>query len=165
MAILAISEQLVIAVLSAATAVLTSVLVPSYKAYKKKKKEYEQRAKTLEQIPQALSNIDKRLSTVEEGIDEINDKQNLLTQQQEESAEKFDSFETQQLKYIINDAFFGYSSVEEIPDEVLISASQCCDIYLGKGLNHETGARCKIIYAELERRQKIKANRKNEVKD
>ena len=41
----------------------------------------------------------------------------------------------------------------DIPQEVLVNASECCDSYLSKGLNHEVGARCKIIYKEIERRE------------
>ena len=55
---------------------------------------------------------------------------------------------------MINDVYNGYGKAENIPYEMLLNASQCCEIYVeDKHLNHEIGARCKLINEELERRQ------------
>lgn len=65
----------------------------------------------------------------------------------------YDDFTTQNLKFMINDAFFTYHSVCEIPDEVLINACECCDIYVHKKQkNHEIKPRCRMLWEELERR-------------
>lgn len=146
------------AIIGAVLAILTSVIIPLYKYFNKKHKDYEKNV-------QKLVAVDKQVDSLISQIDKVTELCNTLAVAQTEMhntckdlLSKMDRFETQQLKHIINDAFLGYDSIEEIPDEILIGASQSCDIYVGKGLNHETGSRCKLIYKELERRQILKAH-------
>ena len=146
------------AIIGAVLAILTSVIIPLYKYFNKKHKDYEKNV-------QKLVAVDKQVDSLISQIDKVTELCNTLAVAQTEMnntckdlLSKMDRFETQQLKHIINDAFLGYDCIEEIPDEILIGASQSCDIYVGKGLNHETGSRCKLIYKELERRQILKAH-------
>lgn len=155
--IFTISVEALTALISSICAIFTAILIPLWRAYRKEKKKVEQRISVIDSVPDALKSIETKLNSVREDISKIDDQQLALGDGQEILEAKFDQFETQQLKHIINDAFFGYKDITEIPDEVLVNASQCCDIYLGKGLNHETGARCELIYEELKRRQRTKA--------
>jgi hypothetical protein len=58
----------------------------------------------------------------------------------------YDDFTTQNLKYMINDAFFSYHSIKEIPEEILINACECCEIYVNKKQkNHEIRPKCLLL--------------------
>ena len=54
---------------------------------------------------------------------------------------------------MINDAYFGYTNIHEIPDDILTNACECCEIYVNKRHhNHEIKPRCKLMWEEQERR-------------
>lgn len=160
--ILTLSSQEWIALLGVFCTVLTVVVIPIFKALKKKRDTYVNSLRTLASTTKGLENVCKKIDVIDSDLKEIRKDVSELTDSVQDMKEKNETFETQQLKYMINDAFYSFNNIEEIPDEVLINASQCCDIYVGKGLNHETGARCRLIYEELERRQSRLAHRKQE---
>lgn len=133
-------------ILVALSGFLTPPIMKIVKRYKKCKAEQKRRNDIIDSLPCTLEKIERRLITNETYL--------------ASTKKQFDKFEVHQLKYIINDALFGYETVDEIPQEVLVNASECCDSYLSKGLNHEIGARCKIIYKEIERRELEKSQQK-----
>jgi hypothetical protein len=89
-----------------------------------------------------LDAVYNKLETVDDNnkkIEEFNSKFN-------EFLEDYDDFTTQNLKYMINDAFFGYENVHEIPLDVLTNACECCNIYVyKKQKNHEIRPRCELL--------------------
>lgn len=125
-----------------------------YLKYSKKIKE-KQTKKSQEK--KKLSNVFDTVDKLVEKVDKIVESQEEIKEQYNSFAERFDSLETQELRYMINDSFLGYDSIHEVPDEQLLNAADCCEIYLGKGLNHATGARCKLIAEEIEKRARIRA--------
>lgn len=141
------------AIIGAICAIITTILVPVLAYIFKQKRKNDERNATIDSMPSTLDNIQK-------GIGDIKTDQNIIkfNQQTQDQAikaleKRYDQLETQQLKYIINDAFFSCGGhVEDIPYEVLVNAAECANIYLAKGLNHETGARCRLIFQELQRR-------------
>jgi hypothetical protein len=88
-----------------------------------------------------------------EKIETMEEKIALLTTNQEKSHDDlqkffqdYDEFSTQNLKYMINDAYFCYDSIEDIPDDILLNACECCDIYVYKrNKNHEIRPRCERL--------------------
>lgn len=146
------------AIIGAVVAILTSVIIPLYKYFNKKHKDYEKNVQKLVAVDKQVDGLISQIGKVTELCNTLAVAQTEMHNTCKDLLSKMDRFETQQLKHIINDAFLGYDCIEEIPDEILIGASQSCDIYVGKGLNHETGSRCKLIYKELERRQILKAH-------
>ena len=128
-----------------------SGLYMKYSTKAKDRKTKKQQAVAQQQeLPKVLKSIDERLTTIE-------NKQNSSQEEIKDLKEKFDDLETQELRYMINDSFLGYNNIHEVPNEQLLNAADCCRIYLAKGLNHATGARCKLIAAEIERREKKRA--------
>lgn len=128
--------EAVIGIIGAAATVMTVFIVPFSKWIKKrrdeKNKEKQQAFEREQQIVHSLQEIKNDLSSFRAD---------------------YDDFTTQNLKYMINDAFFGYDSIHEIPDDILINACECCDIYINKKKrNHEMKPRCEMIWKELERR-------------
>ena len=117
---------------------------------KDRKTKMQQAVAQQQELPKVLKSIDERLTTIE-------NKQNSSQEEIKDLKEKFDDLETQELRYMINDSFLGYNNIHEVPNEQLLNAADCCRIYLAKGLNHATGARCKLIAAEIERREKKRA--------
>lgn len=139
---------------------LTIIIVPLCLRYKKIQKQIREDVSNVRKIPELVNSINEHLNCLDESLEEIKHDQSDLLTRQEDQEKKIDGLETMQLKHMINDAFKTYK-LEEMPYEDLVAASQYCDIYTGKGLNHETGARCRKIYAELERRAAQEGGNRN----
>lgn len=76
---------------------------------------------------------------MQEESDQLNEKFDVFL-------EDYDNFTTQNFKYMINDAYFGYTNIHEIPDDVLTNACECCEIYVNKKhKNHEIRPRCLLL--------------------
>lgn len=133
--------------------VLVTILIPIIGKIVKAQRRNRQRIDIIDHVPETLKDIQKGISDIKEDQNIIKFNQQIQDQNLKALEKRYDALETQQLKYIINDAFFSCGGhVENIPYEVLVNAAECAEIYLAKGLNHETGARCHLIFEELQRR-------------
>jgi hypothetical protein len=133
-------------IVGAAATALTVFIIPLRKYIKKKQSE-KQNAKTVE-VGQTES-----IKILAEKVGAINVKQEGLIKKIDSFLTDYEEFTTQNLKYMINDAFFGYSNIHEIPDDILTNACECCEIYVNKRHhNHEIKPRCKLMWDEQERR-------------
>lgn len=133
--------------------VVTSITIPVKKIIKKKRearlKDEENRKNTQEK----LYAIDTRLLSLENSSTNTSHKLENILNKLEDFFDDYDEFSTQNLKYMINDAYFCYESIEDIPEDILLNACECCDIYVHKrGKNHEIRPRCEILWRELENR-------------
>lgn len=150
--ILALEVGEIVAIIGIALSLLTSLFIPCYKSGKKKwdrkKQKEKERNDNLDALPSKLNDLQTENKKILKLVQD-------LAIKQERSDQEFERYQIQNLKYMINDAFFGYNNVHEIPYETLIVAAEGCDIYIGKGLNHEIGARCQIIFEEIQRRQAL----------
>ncbi len=141
------------AIVGTICAIITTILVPVSAKLIKQHNKNKKRIETLDGVPNALKDIQDGISDIKEDQNVIKYNQQLQEKNMKSLEKRYDQLETQQLKYIINDAFFSCGGhVENIPYEVLVNAAECAEIYLAKGLNHETGARCHLIFEELRRR-------------
>ena len=126
--------------------VTTVFLVPFLKWHKKRKKQQEDDRLERQETLLLLKDLKSKVLVIDKGVAE-----NSATL--EKFLLDYDDFTTQNLKFMINDAFFTYDTVFEIPDEVLINACECCEIYVNKKhKNHEIKPRCRLLWEELERR-------------
>lgn len=133
-------------IIGAAATVLTVFIIPIVKLIKKRIIEAQQE-KIERQQQQAT------LIFVVEQLEEIKDNNNALDQKIDNFLTDYDEFTTQNLKYMINDAYFSYKDVHEIPDDILTNACECCEIYVIKRhKNHEIRPRCNKLWDEQERR-------------
>lgn len=112
----------------------------------KKEKEIEKRL-----------NFSQRIDNMDKNVKAILKRQKEQDENIEKLQENNERLEVQQLRYMINDSFLGYDSIDLVPDDLLLNAAECCKIYLDKGYNHLTGTRCKIISEEINRRVENKA--------
>lgn len=141
------------AIVAAVCAILTTILIPLSVRLVKSRKKTQTRNEFIDELPSILSEIKEGISDIKEDQNVIKYNQQIQEKNMKSLENRYDQLETQQLKYIINDAFFSCGGhVENIPYEVLVNAAECAEIYLAKGLNHETGARCHLIFQELQRR-------------
>lgn len=141
------------AIVGAICAVITTILIPVVAYFLKQKRKNTKRNEIIDAVPNALDDIKTGISDIKEDQNVIKFNQQMQEKNMKSLEKRYDQLETQQLKYIINDAFFSCGGhVENIPYEVLVNAAECAEIYLAKGLNHETGARCHLIFQELQRR-------------
>lgn len=133
-------------IVGAAATITTVFLVPTIKWLKKKKIEKDEANR--KQVER-----DTKLDTLCEVVGEMHQKVTANGNTLQEYIADYDEFTTQNLKYMINDAYFGYNDIHEIPDDVLTNACECCDIYVNKKhKNHEIRPRCKLLWDEQERR-------------
>lgn len=141
------------AIVGTAIAIITSILIPILARFLKQRRKTAKRNEIIDSVPEALKDIQTGISDIKEDQNVIKFNQQMQEKNMKSLEKRYDQLETQQLKYIINDAFFSCGGhVENIPYEVLVNAAECAEIYLAKGLNHETGARCHLIFEELRRR-------------
>lgn len=141
------------AIVGTIIAIITSILIPIIARLLKQRRKTAKRNEIIDSVPEALKDIQTGISDIKEDQNVIKFNQQMQEKNMKSLEKRYDQLETQQLKYIINDAFFSCGGhVENIPYEVLVNAAECAEIYLAKGLNHETGARCQLIFKELQRR-------------
>lgn len=139
----------IVGIIGAFATVFTVFIVPFWKWYKKQK---QKRIDDAEQLHEDRERQQKMYEIVKELKTTVNENGKSLN----EFRSDYDDFTIQNLKYMINDAFFSYHSVHEIPQEILVNACECCDIYVyKKNRNHEIKPRCKLLWEELERRSVI----------
>lgn len=136
----------------------TSILIPIIKKlrvkHKKKVQKQNENNQILSSIPGALEKLSQENKEIKENLREVTGEQEVLKGELER-------YHIQTLKYMINDVFFGYNNIHEIPYETLLVAAEGCDIYISKGYNHVTRSRCDLIYEEIDRRQRNRAEGEN----
>lgn len=153
---LALSAGEITGIIGAIATVFTVFIVPFAKWYKKKQKEKAKRIADEIEKKKKEEERDKQLSLLAQSTQAIQEQVIKNSETLNNFIEDYDSFTTQNLKYMINDAFFSYHNVHDIPNEILINACECCDIYINKKhKNHEIKPRCKLLWEELERRSVI----------
>ena len=141
------------AIIGLSLTALSTIFIPILKKRYNKKKKKEEKEKKNETI---INSIPECLKALQEENKTIKDMINDIKKHQQYTQNELEQYQIQTLKYMINDAFFGFNNIHEIPYETLIIAAEGCDIYVGKGYNHEVGARCQLIYQEIERRQRLR---------
>lgn len=133
--------------------VITSITIPIKKIIKKKKEDKQKEEKDKKMQQDKLKNIDERLTSLEASSQNTSKQTEDILRKLENFFDDYDEFSTQNLKYMINDAYFCYESIEDIPEDILLNACECCDIYVHKrNKNHEIRPRCEILWKELEDR-------------
>lgn len=136
-------------IIGACATVVTVFLVPIARAIKSHQKEKAKEKEKQRKRDEKLDAIYNKMSTIDSNQQELN---NIKTQFDNFLVD-YDEFTTQNLKYMINDAFFGYENIHEIPNDVLTNACECCEIYVNKRhKNHEIRPRCELLWREQERR-------------
>ena len=133
--------------------ILSVVCIPIFKWIKKKINKIKEDREERKQDRLLLQKLVATVSTIGTSLETLSSNNLDLQESFDEFLDDYGEFTIQNYKYMINDAFFGYDNIHEIPDEVLINACECCDIYVNKKhRNHEIKPRCKLLWDELERR-------------
>lgn len=142
----------IIGLVGAAATIATVFLAPFLKYLKKS---HDQKvAERLEQKGQSES-----IKIMAEKLGQLIAKSEATNEKLEEFWKDYDVFTIQNYKYMINDAYFGYDDISDIPDEVLTNACECCDIYVNqKGRNHEIKPRCVRLWKEQEDRALLRGH-------
>ena len=121
-------------IIGACATVVTVFLVPIARAIKSHQKEKAKEKEKQRKRDEKLDAIYDKMSTIDSNQQELNN----IKAQFDHFLVDYDEFTTQNLKYMINDAFFGYENIHEIPIDVLTNACECCEIYVNKRhKNHE----------------------------
>lgn len=136
---MSLSVQEWIAVIGVTLSILTTIIVPLVKKYKKTQVQKNNKKIQNQEILNEIPGLVTAVNTLKEQLDSF--------------YQDYSEFSTQNLKYMINDAYFSYKDVHEIPDDILTNACECCEIYVIKRhKNHEIRPRCNKLWDEQERR-------------
>ena len=126
--------------------ILSVVCIPIFKWIKKKINKIKEDREERKQDRLLLQKLVATVSTIGTNLETLSSNNLDLQESFDEFLDDYGEFTIQNYKYMINDAFFGYDNIHEIPDEVLINACECCDIYVNKKhRNHEIKPRCKLL--------------------
>lgn len=146
--------NVIIAILTFIASYVIPTIIRTAKNHSTKKKLQDKRNATIDSLPERFDRLEKRQDEMEDNLQsQIQD----VIEHQEQTDNNLEAFQIQTYKYQINDAYLSKDSIHEVPWETLIVASEACDIYKGKNLNHEIGARCDLIYEEIKRRERLRA--------
>lgn len=136
---MSLSVQEWIAVIGVTLSILTTIIVPLVKKYKKTQVQKNNKKIQNQEILNEIPGLVTAVNTLKEQLDSF--------------YQDYSEFSTQNLKYMINDAYFCYQDITDIPDDILTNACECCEIYVNKRKkNHEIRPRCEKLWSELERR-------------
>ena len=126
---------------------LTVIVFPIYRKIKKDIKAREdQKAKVANNEKQLELNI-RRIASLETSVTTI------LKNQDRDRQEAL-AREIRDIKVYINDIYYSYKTVQEIPNEMFINGFNLCARYLELGQNHEMKPICKSFADEYTRRVK-----------
>lgn len=150
---LALTTSEAIALVGLILSLLTVVLIPTIKWMRKKIVKYKKDMQQIQDNKKSAENNTAMIQKIDEKLEIMIENQINLEETLADYLEDYGEFTIQNLKYMINDAFFGYNNIHDIPDDVLLNACECCEIYVNKRHhNHEIKPRCKMLWDELERR-------------
>lgn len=150
---LALSAGEITGLIGAVTTIFTVFIVPIYKNIKKKKKMREEELERQKQRDIKIDALYDKVSDIDTKLQNNSQQDQQIKETLDSFKADYESFSTQNLKFMINDAYLSYASVHDIPEEILINACECCEIYVNKRhLNHEIHPRCEILWKERERR-------------
>ena len=150
---LTLSAGEITGLIGAITTIFTVFIVPIYRHIKKKKKMREEELERQKQRDIKIDALYNKISDIDVKLQDDCQKDTQIKETLDNFKDDYESFSTQNLKFMINDAYLSYASVHDIPEEILINACECCEIYVNKRhLNHEIHPRCKVLWKERERR-------------
>lgn len=150
---LTLSAGEITGLIGAVTTIFTVFIVPIYRNIKKKKKMREEELERQKQRDIKIDALYNKISDIDVKLQDNCQKDIQIKETLDSFKADYESFSTQNLKFMINDAYLSYASVHDIPEEILINACECCEIYVNKRhLNHEIHPRCEILWKERERR-------------
>lgn len=150
---LTLSAGEITGLIGAITTIFTVFIVPIYRNIKKKKKMREEELERQKQRDIKIDALYDKVSSIDTKLESNSQQDQQIKETLDSFKADYESFSTQNLKFMINDAYLSYASVHDIPEEILINACECCEIYVNKRhLNHEIHPRCEILWKERERR-------------
>lgn len=150
---LTLSAGEITGLIGAVTTIFTVFIIPIYRNIKKKKKMREEELERQKQRDIKIDALYDKVSSIDTKLESNSQQDQQIKETLDNFKADYESFSTQNLKFMINDAYLSYASVHDIPEEILINACECCEIYVNKRhLNHEIHPRCEILWKERERR-------------
>lgn len=138
------------------------LIKPLHSWIKKKIEKSNTRAERVDALPEIL---DKMASDIED-IKEANIAQNEEMIRINDKIDDVDSrlldFERQEIVREVNSTFYGFPSLQDIPDDILQDTLASCEIYIKNGYNHNTKPKCELLLSEYNRRLAEKQEAKHE---
>ncbi len=131
---------------------IISLLKPLYKWIKKKADKAQQNSQTLKQLPGQLNQISEDISSIKESSQKQNDDIAEVKKTVTKLQNQINDFERQEIVREVNNTFYSFPSLQDIPDDILQDTLESCEIYISNGYNHNTKPKCELLIEEYNRR-------------
>ena len=138
-------------ILALASAVY-GIYIKCSKKYKAKKAKKLQRDIVIDNISKNFETIDDKIDEIVQHHEDLANDVAELKNSNDQLNKLLDQMDTTVLRNLIWTTVGGCEDFSDIPDRQLRMALEGCDIYLGKGENHETARICAELRNEQDRR-------------
>ena len=125
--------------------IISGTMIPITKFLNKKHQEQQKRNAMINKVPKIQGELNSQILALKASVDGIINRLN-------EQVNTNIAFQITMLKFTINSIYYGYSSVEDIPLPLLITAIDAYLRYREQGLNHEITPIGQELLAEQQRR-------------
>lgn len=141
--------------ISLALGILISIIGlirPLAKLINAKIKKAQNQSKTIEALPQALQQLTDDIQDIKESNKQQNEEIANLNNKVDNLDRQLSDFERQEIVREVNNTFYSFDKLENIPDDILKDTLDSCSIYINNGYNHTTKPKCELLALEYNRR-------------
>lgn len=141
--------------ISLALGIIASVIglmAPIHKLIKEKVKKIKEQTSNLEQLPLQIQKLSRDINNIKENNEKQNEDINTINTKIDSIVMQITDFERQEIIREVNNTFYSFPSLEDIPDDILQDTLDSCEIYLRSGYNHNTKPKCELLQEEYNRR-------------
>lgn len=131
---------------------IIGLMKPLIKLIKAKIKKAQNQSKTIEALPGALNQLKNDIQEIKDDNKKQNDEIANLSSKVDNLDRQLTDFERQEIVREVNNTFYSFEKLENIPDDILKDTLDSCAIYINNGYNHTTRPKCDLLMQEYNRR-------------
>lgn len=151
--------------ISLALGIIISVIgliKPLCKWLHKKIERSNQRADTVDGLPEVLNKLAEDVEAIKESNISQSGEISRLSDSIDSLETQLLDFERQEIVREVNNTFYSFNSLKDIPDDILEDTLDSCEIYIRNGYNHNTRPKCELLAEEYNRRLAERQEAKHE---
>lgn len=141
---------------------IIGLMKPVYKFIKHKAQKAQKQSQTIDALPGALKQLSDDIQDIKDSNQKQNEQIATLNKKVDNLDKQLTDFERQEIVREVNNTFYSFKTLEEIPDDILHDTLDSCAIYLKNGYNHNTKPKCELLALEYNRRLAKKQEAKHE---
>jgi hypothetical protein len=128
----------------------------------KKIERSNERADTVDSLPEVLNKLAEDVEAIKESNISQSGEISRLSDNIDSLETQLLDFERQEIVREVNNTFYSFSSLKDIPDDILEDTLDSCEIYIRNGHNHNTKPKCELLAEEYNRRLAERQEAKHE---